>query len=339
MGTCHIHGEFDNASSICRNDFEYIKIIGRGALGRVWRVTHKKTQMQFAIKEFDKDNISSKESLNSIMNERSLLSIMNHPFIININFAFQDKKKLYLGLDLKLGGDLRFHMTNHKFSEPEIKFLIFCLLQSLEYIHSRHILHKDIKPENIVYDSRGYAFLTDFGTSTISKAENFSETSGTPGYMAPEVICRQNHSFVSDYFALGVIIFENIMGTRPYVGKNRKDIRDAILEYQAKILPTAIPNGWSQESVNICNKLIKRKPNTRLGANGINEIKTHPWFQDIDEEKLRNFEIKAPFVPADGDNFDHNHVNNHLDKIIKKRDKRSKNDFLGYFFIPSVATK
>lgn len=339
MGACHIRGEFDYASSICKNDFDYIKAIGRGALGRVWRVVHKKTQMQFAIKEFEKDSISSKEALHSILNERSLLSIMNHPFIININFAFQDKKKLYLGLDLKLGGDLRFQMLNHKFSEHEIKFIIACLLQSLEYLHSRHILHKDIKPENIIYDSRGYAFLTDFGTSTIWKVENFSETSGTPGYMAPEVICRQNHSFVSDYFALGVIIFENIMGTRPYVGRNRKEIREAILDHQAKILPTAVPNGWSQESVNICNKLLKRKPNTRLGANGINEIKAHPWFQDIDHEKIKNFEIKAPFVPEDGDNFDNDHVNSCPNRIIKQKDKPSKNDFLGYFFIPSVAVK
>ncbi|OMJ95652.1 hypothetical protein SteCoe_898 [Stentor coeruleus] len=339
MGACHIRGEIDNASSICKDDFEYIKHIGRGVLGRVWIVAHKKTQMKFAIKEFEKDNIPSKDALNSILNERSLLSIMNNPFIININFAFQDKKKLYLGLDLKLGGDLRFQMLNHKFSEPEIKFLIACLLQSLEYIHSCHILHKDIKPENIVYDSRGYAFLTDFGTSTIWKAENFSETAGTPGYMAPEIICRQNHSFVSDYFALGVIIFENIMGTRPYVGKNRKEIRESILNHQAKILPTTLPNGWSQESANICNKLLKRKPKTRLGANGISEIKAHPWFDDIDEEKLKKFEIKAPFVPTDGDNFDYEHVNNCPQRIFKQRDKHSKNDFLGYFFIPPVAIK
>lgn len=337
MGACHISGEFDSAERLSRSDFEYIKAIGRGALGLVWRVVHKKTRMQLAIKEIEKDSIPSKEALHSVLNERSLLSILNHPFIININFAFQDRKKLYLGLDLKVGGDLRYHMIKRKRTEPEMKFIIACILQGLEHLHSRHIIHKDIKPENIIYDAKGYVFLTDFGTSTILKADNCTETSGTPGYMAPEVICRQNHSFPSDYFALGVIVYENIIGIRPYQGRNRKEIRDAILEKQAKILPSEIPPDWSDEAVNFCNKLLKRKPNTRLGANGINEIKSHPWLQEISEEMLKNFELKAPFIPSDNDNFDHDHVN-FCDNRERHREKTTKHDFLGYFYIPSPAS-
>ncbi|OMJ69707.1 hypothetical protein SteCoe_32495 [Stentor coeruleus] len=337
MGTCHISGEIDSAVRLSRSDFEYIKAIGRGALGLVWRVVHKKTRTELAIKEIEKNSISSKEALLSVLNERSLLSILNHPFIININFAFQDKKKLYLGLDLKLGGDLRYHMIKRKRTESEMKFIIACILQGLEYLHSRHIIHKDIKPENIIYDDKGYVFITDFGTSTIWKEENYSETSGTPGYMAPEVICRQNYSFTSDYFALGVILYENIIGTRPYQGRNRKEIREAILEKQAKIIPSDIPVDWSIEAVSFCNKLLKRKPNTRLGANGINELKSHPWLNEISEKMLQNFELKAPFIPSDNDNFDHDHVN-FYSKCERHQAKTTKHDFLGYSFIPSPAS-
>lgn len=334
MGICHNNREFDNAFNLSKSDFNYIKAIGRGAIGTVFRVAHKRTRGQIAIKEFVKADIQSKEALFYILNERSLLSILNHQFIINIQFAFQDKRKLYLGLDLKLGGDLRYHMLKRKFSEPEAKFIIACLIQSLEYIHSKNVIHKDIKPENIIYDNKGYAFLTDFGTSSIWKEDNHVETSGTPGYMAPEVICRQNHSFVSDFFALGVIIYELIMGSRPYTGKSRKEIRDAILEKQAKIKTENIPIGWSEDAVNICNKLLKRKPGTRLGANGIDDIKLHPWFDDIDEERLKNFELKAPFIPEGHDNFDYDHVNFYFSRDYSKRNNWSKNDFLGYFYVP-----
>ena len=211
MGNCHMRNEIDSALAISRSDFDFLTPIGRGALGKVWRVIHKKTKLQVAVKEFVKEEIPSRDSLNAILTERMILSTLNNPFIINIIFAFQDKKKLYLGLDLKLGGDLRYHMLKRKFNEIEIKFIFACVLQSLEYLHSRNIIHKDIKPENIILDEKGYAYLTDFGTSTVYQLDNATETSGTPGYMAPEVICRQNHSFCSDFFGLGVILLIKII--------------------------------------------------------------------------------------------------------------------------------
>ena len=102
------------------------------------------------------------------------------------------------------------------------------MIQGLEYLHSNEIIHKDVKPENIILNNKGYAFLTDFGTASLVKENNYKENSGTPGYMAPEIICRQNHGLVSDFFAIGVILYEVIIGTRPYVGLNRKEIRSKI---------------------------------------------------------------------------------------------------------------
>ena len=335
MGNCLKRNDIDSVFTISRSDFDFLTPIGRGALGKVWRVIHKRTKLQVAIKEFVKEEISSRDSLNAILTERIILSALSNPFIININFAFQDKKKLYLGLDLKLGGDLRYHMLRRKFNESEIKFIFACVLQSLEYVHSKNIIHKDIKPENIILDDKGYAFLTDFGTSTLYKPENSNETSGTPGYMAPEVICRQNHSFCSDFFGLGVILYENIIGSRPYLGRSRFEIREAMLEKQAKIKEEDKPENWSQNAVDLCNRLLKRKPRNRIGADSITSIKNHEWFSDINESELINFEAKAVFIPESKNNFDEADIL-YRRKYIGKKEKLAPRDFSDYFFRPST---
>ena len=144
-----------------------------------------------------------------------------------MNYAFQDYDNLYLVMDILNGGDLRYHICkNKKFSEEQtsnnylyliliynfLEFFVACIILGLEYIHVNNILHRDIKPENLVLDDRGYVRITDFGIAKIYQKENSSETSGTPGYMAPEVMCAQNHTIAVDYFALGVLCFEFMFG-------------------------------------------------------------------------------------------------------------------------------
>ena len=139
-------------------------------------------------------------------------------------------------MDLLLGGHLRFHLARkRKFSEEVTKFYIACLLHALESVHGANIIHRDIKPENLVFDNQGYLRLTDFGVARFFTPENSNETSGTPGYMAPEVMCRKNHGLVSDIFAVGVIAYECMQGRRPYVGRSRKEIRDQIACRQVQI--------------------------------------------------------------------------------------------------------
>ena len=176
-----------------------------------------------------KVKIIDRRSEISIMSERNLLSKLNHPFIVNMYFAFQDFCNLYLVMDLLTGGDLRYHIAHQKtFSEIQTKFFISNMLLALEYIHSQNIIHRDIKPENLVLESTGYLRITDFGVAKINEIDNSSETSGTPGYMAPEVILVQNHSFPSDFFALGIIGYEFMLGYRPYLGRGRKEIKHLI---------------------------------------------------------------------------------------------------------------
>ena len=158
------------------------------------------------MKEMSKNRIITKRSVNSVMNEQKLLNMLRHPFLVNMRFAFQTKDTLYLVTDLMKGGDLRYHIgTKRRFSEEEVKFIIACIIVALEYLHSNLILHRDIKPENLVLDEKGYVRVTDLGIARVWNPENSQETSGTPGYMAPEVMCRQNHNVACDYFAVGVI--------------------------------------------------------------------------------------------------------------------------------------
>ena len=253
-----------------------------------------------------KVKIIDRRSEISIMSERNLLSKLNHPFIVNIYFAFQDFCNLYLVMDLLTGGDLRYHIAHQKtFSEVQTKFFISNMLLALEYIHSQNIIHRDIKPENLVLESTGYLRITDFGVAKINEIDNSSETSGTPGYMAPEVILVQNHSFPSDFFALGVIGYEFMLGYRPYLGRGRKEIKHLIISKQAKLNINDVPDDWSEESRDFINLLLQRKPKKRLGFNGVKEIKDHPWMRDIDWELLMKKKVEAPYIPpSHKENFD-----------------------------------
>lgn len=198
------------------------------------------------MKEMAKARIISKRSVNSVMNEKKFLSTLNHPFLVNMHYAFEDNQNLFLVIDLMSGGDLRFHIGKHRrFSEEQTKFFVACMLLCLEYLHKHCILHRDIKPENLVFDDSGYLRITDLGIARVWNPENSKDTSGTPGYMAPEVMCRQNHGVAVDYFAMGVIAYECMFGKRPYVGKDRKEIRDHILSKQVQIKREQIPRGWS----------------------------------------------------------------------------------------------
>jgi serine/threonine protein kinase len=128
-------------------------------------------------------------------------------------YAFQDRDNLYLIMDLMPGGDLRYHIGNYSaFPQNIVKFFVCCIIIGLEYLHSNYIIHRDIKPENLVIDEKGYLRITDLGIARIYEPNNYKNTSGTPGYMAPEVINRQNHSFCVDFFAVGVIAYECMLG-------------------------------------------------------------------------------------------------------------------------------
>mmetsp|Transcript_40970 Transcript_40970/g.36317 ORF Transcript_40970/g.36317 Transcript_40970/m.36317 type:complete len:193 (+) Transcript_40970:349-927(+) len=192
MGNCNFRPEVQETNTvISKQNFNFHYVVGRGGFGKVWRVETKKTKTLYAMKEMSKSKVITKRSVNSVMNERNLLSSIRHPFLVNMLYAFQDRENLYLVMDLMNGGDLRYHVSRHRrFTETQTKFFVACVVSGLEYLHMNGIIHRDIKPENLVLDNRGYVRITDLGIARVWRPDNSSDTSGTPGYMAPEVMCK-----------------------------------------------------------------------------------------------------------------------------------------------------
>lgn len=200
----------------------------------------------FAMKQMSKARIINKRSVKSVINERQILAQLQNNHIVNMHYAFQDRDNLYLVMDYLSGGDLRFHLCQHrKFDEETTKFFVACLVSALEYIHQQKIIHRDIKPENLVIDSEGYLKITDFGIARVFRQDNAPDTSGTPGYMAPEILNRQNHTYSVDFFAIGVIAFECMFGKRPYNGESRSEIKDNIQAKAIQIKKADVPKNWS----------------------------------------------------------------------------------------------
>ena len=296
--------------------------MGRGGFGKVWKVYYKQTKTLYAMKEMNKAKIIDKKSEKSVKSERDLLSKLNHPFIINMHFSFQDNDNLYLVMDLLSGGDLRYHLCKKRFfSEEQTKFILSCIILGLEYCHSNSIIHRDIKPENLVLDSEGYTHITDFGIAKIQQPNNHKETSGTPGYMSPEVLCGQNHTIVVDYFALGVMGYEFMLGVRPYLGKSRKEIKEKVMAKQVLLKKNDIKENWTIESGDFINRLLQRKPSHRLGLHGATEVKEHIWFKNYPWSDLYHRKLISPFIPPNEDNFDYKYCNNMEKQGLKTKER------------------
>ena len=322
-----------NESSLSKSSFRFMYVIGKGGFGKVWKIEYKKTKETYALKEMSKLKVLDKKSEKSINSEREFLSFLHHPFLVNMHYAFQDYDNLYLVMDMLSGGDLRYHISRYRrFSEEQTRFFIACMVYTLEYIHGNNVIHRDIKPENLVLDEKGYVRITDFGIAKENMPDNSSETSGTPGYMSPEVMRGKNHSFPVDFFAIGVIGYEFMMGKRPYYGKNRNEIKEQMLSTQACINKDNLRQGWSPESADFINKLLLRKVENRLGSkNGAKEIKEHPWLKYYPWKELENKTLPAPFIPEKRDNFDKRYCES-IDKISEETKLRYEEIIEGDLF-------
>ena len=323
MGNCDCKVkdiEEEDPNKINLEDFVLLYPIGRGGFGRVWKVRFKRQYKVknldirllknksriFAMKEMSKAKVFLKKSVKSVANERKFLEIFNYNLLCNMYYAFQDADTLYIIMDYLSGGDLRYHICRKSsFSENETKFIAACITLSLNYIHEKKVIHRDLKPENLVFGADGYLHLTDFGIAMEYQKDGVVSASGTPGYMAPEAIINKPHDFCVDYFALGVIVYELMIGERPYQGKNRKEIKEQMFSLEIKLDNSDMPEDWEDDNIlDFINRLLKRKKTKRLGCNGCREIKNHPWFKDIKWEQIEECTFNSPFSFETEDNFD-----------------------------------
>lgn len=233
-------------------------------------------------------------------------------------------------------------MTKYNLSENRVKFILACIIIGLDYLHNKGYAYRDLKPENILLTRLGYAKLSDFKLMRDISHVNFHDTSGTPGYMAPEIILNQNHGCASDLFSLGIIAYELMQNKLPYKCTSREEYKYSIVHEVNLIKNSDLPEGWSQESADFINKCIKKRPMSRIGYNSIEEIKDHRWFINIDWLDLKKNIIDSPYIPNKGFNFKprpksvnyYEYLDNHHIKNIKSyiEDIEVQGYFEGYFY-------
>lgn len=293
-------------TSVAVTDFDLLKVVGKGAFGKVFLVKKRDGQDAehlYAMKVLDKSVIAQKGQVAHTKSERDILHEIRHPFIVCLHYAFQTERKLYMVTDYYPGGNLFAHVQRARrtggFEEPRAKFYAAELCLALDFLHQNSIVYRDLKLENILMDVDGHIVLTDFGLSKDNVSdinENSLQTfCGTVEYMAPELVKGMKYSVAVDWWSYGVLVYEMMCTRTPFFHqKGRKAIFQGIIKADPQF-----PMHFSAESQDLILKLLQKDAPARLGMGetGARAIMDHPWFADIDFAALERKETSPPWVP------------------------------------------
>lgn len=282
---------------VCLEDFELIRVIGKGSFGKVTLVKKKTDNELYAMKVLSKPNIIKRKQVEHTKTERRILGTINHPFIVKLHYAFQTEAKLFFVLDYAAGGELFYHLSRmKKFTEPMTRFYAAEIALALDALHSHDVVYRDLKPENILLDEEGHIKLADFGLAkegVHGAAEGANSLCGTPEYLSPEVLDRAGHGTAVDWWNLGMVTYEMLTGLPPWYTTDR----DKLFE-RLRSAPLKFPFYVTRLSAMLISALLNRNPLERLGANGGAEIRSHPFFATIDWDALYRRQIPPPFNPC-----------------------------------------
>jgi len=349
---CHEIKKFrKNREKQSVHEYESISIIGRGAFGEVHVCREIKTGNIYAIKKIKKETLIQKNQVIHIRSEQLFMSKVKSPWIVDLKASFQEDDYLYLVMEFLPGGDLMsLLIKKDKLTEEEAKFYIAELILAVDSIHQLDCIHRDIKPDNVLIDKNGHIKLSDFGLAKVSdklyenfKDENFNKDKlthkknyscvGTAYYVAPEVLNKTGYGKDIDWWSVGCIFFEMLVGYAPFCSEETNEVCYKVINWQKYLkIPDEIV--ISKEAEDLINKMINNS-NERLGKNGIKEIKDHPFFKGLDWDNIRN--TKAPFIPElkndyDTKYFEHFEVEEPFYPPYKKYKRRKDIEFLGYTY-------
>ncbi|XP_030379878.1 cGMP-dependent protein kinase, isozyme 1-like isoform X2 [Scaptodrosophila lebanonensis] len=277
-------------------DLEFVTTLGMGGFGRVELVKHNDDV--YALKCLKKKHIIDSNQQDHVMNERNILLYSDCPFICRLYRTFRDSKYVYLLLEACMGGEIWTLMRRAgAFPEGAAQFIVACALQAFGYLHARGIVYRDLKPENLMIDHKGYVKLVDFGFAKyIGSGSKTWTFCGTPEYVSPEVILNKGHDHAVDYWALGILIYETLEARPPFSANDPLKTYKLILK---GIDMVSFPIHMSRSAVQLVKKLCRRNPVERIGyqKGGLQDVKKHKWFLGFDWDGLENQTLKSPFVP------------------------------------------
>lgn len=326
--------DFDGEANLFH--FSLLRCVGKGAFGKVRVVQHKQTGSLYALKYINKQKCVKMKAVPNVIQERRLLEEIDHPFVVNMRYAFQDDENCFFVLDLMLGGDLRFHLERlGSLPEDVVRFYVAQLSSAVSFLHENNIMHRDIKPDNILLDERGNAHLTDFNIAVHFGERRLTGVAGSMAYMAPEILAKRGYTCYIDWWSLGVCAYELIFGRRPFRGRTNTDLTYSISKDPLK-WPEDAEKKCTRPGMLVLKGLLERDTSKRLGCKphgeGFVELRRQGWFKPIDWDTLESKEQTPPFVPdAKKANFDASHELEELlleDNPLKAKARKANQDNL-----------
>jgi len=277
-------------------DFDLRATVGTGTFGRVRvvKVKGSSDRTPLALKILKKSEVIRLKQVEHVKAERQILNMIEHPFIVNLLTTFQDEKRLFMLMEFVNGGELFSHLRKEgRLPNDHAAFYAAEIILAFAYLHEKHIVYRDLKPENLLIDTEGHMKITDFGFAKVVEDRTWT-LCGTPEYLAPEIIQSKGHGKAVDWWALGILMFEMLAGYPPFYDENPFGIYQKVLAGRIDF-----PRHFDVKAKDLIKRLLTHDRAKRYGClkSGAEDLKKHKWYKGMDWDLLLKRGVQAPFIP------------------------------------------